>query len=348
MIPKEKLQKVLDGSVDQKKVFWTSFCIQYGDEPWAWTSGNFVSPHEQYFIASTTKLFTTAVILGLRHKKKIGLDDAISEYIDKSVLEGIHTLRGTDSSGKITIRHLLAHTSWIPDYFQKKWNDGKSLEQDLVTGKDQFWSFEDCIERSKSMKPLFFPGEKGKAHYSDTNFQLLGKIIENITGESLESNYTEYIYAPLGLKDTYLYSEPTDSRPKNLYYKNNELIVPKAMTSFGADGSIVSNSFDLNTFLRGFFGGKLFPKEYIAELQEWNPIFFPMQSWVGIHRFKLPWIFNPFGSIPEFIWHSGLSGTVAYYAPKYNIFITGTVNQIAYPDTSFKVMIKIVQSLMKH
>jgi hypothetical protein len=58
-------------------------------------------------------------------------------------------------------------------------------------------------------------------------------------------------------------------------------------------------------------------------------------------------IFNPTGSIPSFIGHSGLSGALAYYSPKENIFISGTVNQVAHPDISFRTMIKLTRIVKK-
>jgi CubicO group peptidase (beta-lactamase class C family) len=110
---------------------------------------------------------------------------------------------------------------------------------------------------------------------------------------------------------------------------------------------MVSNSSDMLIFIEAFFTGKIFPIKYINELQEWNRIFFPMKSGIGIHLFKLPWIFNPTGAVPYFIGHSGLSGALAYYSPKENLFVVGTVNQVAYPDISFKTMIKLTQQIMK-
>lgn len=80
------------------------------------------------------------------------------------------------------------------------------------------------------------------------------------------------------------------------------------MTSFGADGGMVSNSADMLIFIEAFFTGKLFPKTYIDDLQHWNKIFFPIESGIGIHKFQLPRMFNPTGAIPYFIGHSGLSG----------------------------------------
>ncbi|HMP14764.1 MAG TPA: hypothetical protein PKD70_12870 [Saprospiraceae bacterium] len=51
--------------------------------------------------------------------------------------------------------------------------------------------------------------------------------------------------------------------------------------------------------------------------------------------------------MPYFIGHSGLSGALAYYSPKENMFIVGTVNQVAHPDLSFRTMIKLSQILGK-
>jgi CubicO group peptidase (beta-lactamase class C family) len=119
------------------------------------------------------------------------------------------------------------------------------------------------------------------------------------------------------------------------------------MTSIGADGGMVSTSTELLIFIEAFFSGKLFPKTIINDLQQWNRIFFPMQSGIGFHLFKLPWIFNPFGAVPYFIGHSGLSGALAYFCPEENIYVAGTVNQVAYPDLSFRTMIKLVQAIKK-
>lgn len=343
---KNTLQNILNKSIDNNKVFGTSFCVKYRGETWCGTSGNF-KQDDQYFIASTTKLFVTAIILNFKSKGILDLDDKISKYLDKEILNGLHTLDGKDYSSEITIKNLLAHTSGIPDYFQQKDNEGKSIESELMKGNDQFRTFEKAIEYSKSLKPLFIPNAKGKAHYSDTNFQLLGRIIEKITGKSISDNYKELIFEPIGLTKTYLYTDITDTRPKTFYYKDKELLIPKAMASFGPDGGIVSTSTEMMTFLETFFNVTFFPKSYIDTLKVWNRIFFPMQSGIGIHRFKLLWIFNPFGRIPELIGHSGLSGALAYYSPERDLYITGTVNQVAFPDTSFKLAIKLVLKTIK-
>jgi len=341
----ERLQALLNGAVDNSKVFGTSFCVVYQGEQWCGASGN-LRPSDQFFIASTTKLFVTALVLHLRAQGALQLDDVIAKYLPSEVIKGLHVLNQHDYSHEITIRQCLAHTSGIPDYFQLKQENGASLERQLMAGQDQFWSFERAITFSKSMKPRFKPGAKGKAHYADTNFQLLGKIIEIVTQKSLVQNYAEVIIEPLKLQATYLYSDINDQRPQPFYYKSNPLHVPQAMASFGADGGIVSTASELMRFLQAFFAGNFFPKAYFDELKQWNAIFFPMQSGVGIHRFKLPWFFNPFGTIPELIGHSGLSGTLAYCSVERDLYVAGTVNQVAYPSSSFRLAVSLIQKVL--
>jgi D-alanyl-D-alanine carboxypeptidase len=341
-----ELQQLLDRSVDHQKVFGTAFAIRTDSLSWQGASGNLTAT-QPYFIASTTKLFTTALILQLQAAGKLQLDDKIDQYLPAEVLQGLHVYKGKEYSGEITISHLLAHRSGLPDYFQGKGPSGKSLEDELVSGNDQSWTFEQAMERTKAMQPLFAPGSKGKAHYSDANFQLLGRIIELVSGSTYAANCEQHILVPLALSSTYLYQDPSDARPKPLYYKQKELHIPLAMASFGPDGGMVSTSADMVVFLEAFFTGKLFPEAYLADLQAWNRIFFPMQSGVGIHLFKLPWLMNPTGAVPSFMGHSGLSGALAYYSPQHKLYIAGTVNQVAYPDRSFKTMIKLVQRINK-
>lgn len=342
----QSLQKVLNRAVDGKKVFGAVFAIKMDTLNWRGSAGN-LSINQPYFIASTTKLFVTTLILQLKEKGKLRLDDRIGVYLPADIMNGLHVYKGKSYAEELTIKHLLAHTSGLPDYFQDKGVSGMSLEKEIASGRDQYWTFEDAIKRTKSMKPLFAPGTKGKAHYSDANYQLLGKIIEQITGKSFGENCTEFILNPLGLAQTYLYRDTADHLPMPLYYKRKKLHIPQAMASFGADGGMVSTASDMLVFAEAFFGGKLFSPENIPALQQWNKIFYPMQSGVGIHLFKLPRMFNPTGIIPYFIGHSGLSGALVFYSPEKNLFISGTVNQVAYPDQSFKTMVKLTQILLR-
>jgi len=338
----ENIQQIVDKTIDNKFVYGTVVSILKDDTLNSYYAGN-ITDTTQYFIASTTKLYTTAVILKLRYEAKLSLHDKISKYLSSEVMKNLHTVSGIDYTDSITIKHLMGQTSGLPDYFEGKPNDSKSLYSQITEQGDRFWTFEEAIERSKNMSPKFKP-QNDKAYYSDTNFQLLQKIIKQITNKSIELVYQEYIFNPLDLKETYLYLDHTDIRPIQLYYKKDPLIIPKAMTSFKADGGIVSTSLESITFVRAFFTGILFPKEYIDELKHWNSIMFPLEYGVGLMRYKLP-SYMAGGKSIELHGHSGLSGAFSFYDPERDIYISGSVNQISKPATSFQLIAKVLSKL---
>ena len=189
------------------------------------------------------------------------------------------------------------------------------------------------------------PPGTGSALYSDTNFQLLGRLIEEATGVSYAESLRIEIIEPLGVEGTWLYVDPADTRPAPLRDRKNRLDIPKAMTSFGPDGGIVATVGDLMTFLRGFFEGRLFDPSIIPQLQRYNRIFFPLEYGVGFARFRLPRIFSPWAPSPELIGHSGLSGAFAFFAPERNTYLAGTVNNLARPSRSFRLMLRLLQTL---
>ncbi|MGB0429591.1 MAG: serine hydrolase domain-containing protein [Bacteroidia bacterium] len=336
----QRLEEILVKQVDNKTVFGAVVSIESPDFSWTSAKGNFETS-SQYFIASTSKLYTSAVIFQLLDEGKLSLDDRISDYLDASIMDELHLLDGKDYSNEITINHLLSNTSGLPDYFEGKGGDGTKLVDELMGGNDDSWTFEECIAISKTMEPEFAPGAEGKALYSDTNFQLLGIIIEIITGISISEAYQTRIFEPLGLSQTFLYLDENDTRPKKMYYKKEELDIPKAMTSFKADGGIVSNASESMIFIRAFYNGGLFNEKHIEDGAVFNKIFYPNEYGVGYMRYKLPDFYN----VPYFIGHSGLSGAFAWYCPEKDAYITGTVNQLNKPGTSYRMIIKMINEL---
>jgi len=339
-----KFQTIINKSIDNKSIFGTVLTVEKGNERWTGSAGN-LAKEQPYFIASTTKLYVTALVLKLKVAGKLSLDDKISKFLSPEIMQKLHYYKNVDYSDSLTISNLLAHTSGLPDYFEDKGTDGKSLLQKLQEGDDQSWTFEQTVEMSKRMTPKFAPNTKGKAHYSDTNFQLLGKIIENIYGKNIGTVMQEVIFQPLALKHTYMYVDAADKLPAIMYFKNKPLDICKAMTSFGADGGIVSTSEETMVFLKAFFNGYFSPKSYLPELYKWNSVMFPLEYGIGIMKFQLPAIFTMFRKMPAFVGHSGLSGAFVYYVPEKDVFLSGTVNQINNPGTSYKMLIQIVSSI---
>jgi hypothetical protein len=98
-------------------------------------------------------------------------------------------------------------------------------------------------------------------------------------------------------------------------------------------------------FLKSFFNGYFFPKERLKELGKWNNIFFPFKYGIGIQKFQIPRLLTLFKPIPVMIGHSGSTGSVAFYIPDRDIYITGTINQQAKPSAAFQIMIKILNKV---
>ncbi len=340
----DKIQAIIDRMIDNKNCFGLVMSIKKGDDLNTYSAGNFKND-DYYFIASTTKLFITAIILELEENNKLNIDDNISKYLDSSILQKLHIFKKKDYSDLITIKDLLSHTSGLPDYFEGKNKGEKSILENLQNNIDSSWTFEDTINIAKKMKPKFAPNPK-KASYSDTNFQLLGKIIENVLECTIEEAINSKIIQKLNLATSYLYSDVLDQRPHKLCFKEITLDIPQSMTSFKADGGMVSTSSDMIVFLEAFFQGKLFSEKTLKNLYIWNRIMFPLEYGIGVMRFSMPRILSPSFKSLELIGHSGLSGSFAFYNPNNNIYLAGTVNQISNPGQSFRLMMKVLNELV--
>lgn len=333
----QTFQKIIDESIDNKYVYGCVLKISSPSIEWTGSSGNLES-NSQYFIASTTKLYITAIIQKYRSQHKLRLDDPIYKYLSNEELNNLHHFKGTDYTQEICIKHLLAQTSGLNDYLEDTDNNGYNLLKDLLKGNDKSWHFDDVLNISRKMDSHFRPAKKGKAYYSDTNYQILGRIIEIVSGKTISEALKEEILQPLGLHSTYLYKDTADEKPQKFYYKQRRLKIPKAMVSVGADGGIVSNVTDSMIFIRAFFNGTIFPKEYLDDMYQWNPIFFPFHYGIGLMQTR---IFLQ----PILIGHSGITGAFSFYCPEKETFIVGTLNQIDQPSRSFKLMLKFLRQL---
>lgn len=336
------LNYLLKSLVKKQDILGAVFCVESGDKAIRLISaaGN-IKEESPYYIASINKLFISAVILKLSVENRLNLKDPVSKYLSEEVMSGLHVFKGIDYSHDITITHLMSHTSGLPCYLIDKKPDGKRVMDELLAGMDQAWPIERVIKVVKTMKPNFPPGKRGKAKYVDTNHQLLSKIIENITGVPI-TGVLKNLFRDLNLAKTFV-CENNGGMNINFipaYYKSEQRRLPVFLNSTGNE--IISTANDQMKFIRAFFGGCFFPKQRFKELETWNNIFFPFKYGIGIEKFYLPRVLSPFSPVSNMIGHCGSTGSVAFYVPEKDIFITGTVNQLSRPGIAFKSMIKIV------
>ncbi len=135
----------------------------------------------RFRIASITKQFTATLVLRLHEQGRLNIDDGICNYIEAC----------PNAWGQVTIRHLLAHSSGIPDYTEYRDFDAT---QAIPTTREAL------IARFRDQPLQFTPGSSFK--YSNSGYILLGAILEYVTGTSYDELLRGEITAPLGLNDT--------------------------------------------------------------------------------------------------------------------------------------------------
>jgi len=297
-----------------------------------------VGPETPFLIASTSKLFITAMIFQLVAEGRLTLDTPAAPLFPGE-LDRLHVWKGEAVTGRITLRHLLSHTSGLPDYFEGKRRDGGTLAADLFSGHDRAYGLAQVLAWARDeMHPAFAPGADGRALYSDTNFYLLAEIVARTTGDSLDTALARRITGPLGLTGTAFFKPGMAALPLRLGARVIE--VPQALTSMPGDGGAVSCLVDLARFTRAFFAGGLFPASFLDDLQPWRRVFFPLRAGTGVLRFAVPRWLPPFRRGLEFIGHSGISGAIAFACPARGRIIVGTVNQLQDRGRPYRMMIK--------
>ncbi|HEY6230679.1 MAG TPA: serine hydrolase domain-containing protein, partial [Pyrinomonadaceae bacterium] len=210
----------------------------YGFANLEWDIPN--TPRTKFRLGSLTKQFTAASILLLEERGKLKIEDPVKKYMPDAPA----------AWDKITIFHLLTHTSGIPSF--TGFADYRSREAEAITPEKLVEWFRD--------KPLEFePGTKW--NYSNSGYVLLGYLIEKISGQSYAEFVQQNIFTPLGMKDSGYDSNsaiiahraagytPGNSGPVNAGFVH--MSIP-----FSA-GALYSTTEDLLRWEQGLFGGKV-------------------------------------------------------------------------------------------
>lgn len=320
-----------------------------------------MKPEIPYWIASVTKLYIAAAILKLQEQGCLSIYDPILTYLPGNLIKGMHRIGGLDYSEKITIKHLLEHSSGLPDYLEIHQKGARSLFLKLLEDGDRAVSIEDVINIIKDVNSPLFPSQplearKKKVRYSDTNYQLLITIIEKVTKQPLHEVFEEMIFKLLGLKKTFLPgtdSARTFPEVASVWYNDRELQIPEAMSSLK---DLYSTAGDLLIFMRNLLQGRLFsePDTFDVRHQVWNrfglslsPVGpgWPIEYGLGMMRFRLPRFMTPFRLVPEIIGHTGVSGSWLFYCPRLDILLAGTVSQITAGAVPFRFLPGLLNAL---
>lgn len=300
-------------------------------------------------IASITKLFTATAVMRLQEQGALAVDDPMADYLSDELIRGIHVYQGRDYSDEITIEQLLAQTSGIADYYDDKPEGGESYFEMFVKDPERIWTVEETIARARNdLEPHFPPGTA--AYYSDTNYQLLGKIIEAVTGKSLESVYDEFFFRPLGMQHAWLagYSEPhaiPSAAPADVFAGNADITKIRSNGSYWADGGIVTTAKEAIFFLQALNEGRIVGADSLERMHDWRPMNnLPFQY--GYGTMYIDFSFINLGTDPPPLWgHSGSPGSFLYYSKNLDLYLAGTINQTENLIAPLRLMMQVLEVL---
>jgi D-alanyl-D-alanine carboxypeptidase len=242
-----RLQSIVElGRIEARSLGMT-LGVQQGCRRWSGSSGDAtldparaLEPTDRFRIYSITKTFTAAIVLRLVDRGELSLEDPISRWYPN-----------LPNAGTIRIRHLLAHTSGLYDCL---------VDDAVVAGRHDVWDHDELIEIAGAHGARFAPG--AKAEYVNTNYLLLGRIIEHVTGRTYARVLRDELLDPLNLRDTFLVGDDTVQLPYVQGTKHTLLGNFEDATTAWHDsltwsaGGLVSSASDQLTWFTALFDGR--------------------------------------------------------------------------------------------
>ncbi|EDY83841.1 beta-lactamase, putative [Verrucomicrobiia bacterium DG1235] len=262
---KRELQELMSDRFTGSNFRGASYSIAVpGYEVWTGTYGDLgrassveVTSGSVFGLASITKTYVAAIVLQLRDEGLLDLDDPIVEYI--GAIENVPEM--------VTIRHLLSMTSGLANFSSHSAGPIRAA----VANRGKVWEPEEVLSRYLSA-PRFEAG--ARYMYSNTNYVLLGMLIERVTGEPFGDALRERLLEPLGLDETYLAG--FDELPEELAWSDFtrdgriDEVADAAQASVGSmfwtSGGMFATSEDLARWGVALYGGEVLSAASLAEM----------------------------------------------------------------------------------
>ncbi|HEY4754141.1 MAG TPA: serine hydrolase domain-containing protein [Candidatus Limnocylindrales bacterium] len=266
-----RLQQTLDKVRGQLSIPGVSVAILWDDgRSWVGASGlrnvatkDRMTPGTAFALASISKTFTAAVVLQLVEEGKLALDQPVAPLLPQFKLDR-----------RITLRMLLDHTSGLPDYFLRK-----GIDAALQRAPDATWTAQQAWSYVQTKRPT--PGTTWL--YSNTNYLLLGELVEAVTGTPLAQEVRTRLLDPLGLTTAYYQDVESPRETGTLSYRltaksgGGYSVTPVArpsdimpfrsvVTAAGGAGSIAATALDAARWMRAWAGGKVLNEAMQAQM----------------------------------------------------------------------------------
>jgi len=360
-----RLHRLLTRFVDRRRnVRHGLLAVARVDGSWSWSGAHGVADAEgtpattatRYPIASVTKLFTAVVALRLVERGVVRLDDRMVDLLPADLTRGLHVFEGREHTDEITFEHLLSHTSGLPDYYTDAPPGRASVEARLLAGEDVAMPFDEVLRTVREdLTPHFAPqpldAPKRKAHYADTNYQLVGAVIERLVGQPLHVVFDDMLFRPLALDDTSSYPHPPRSgaspEPQaQVWSKDRVLQIRTALRDQVADGGIVSTLDDQVRLLRAVVSGQVFerPETWPSMQQRLARVFFPIDYGLGVMRYAPARWMSPLYKPPPVVGHTGSTATWLFHCPQLDVVTAGAFD-VAQPPLPFRFVPQVLRVL---
>ena len=213
-------------------------------------------------VGSNTKTFVAVVVMQLVQEGKVGLDEPIETY-----LPGLIKGEGIDGS-RITVRQLLQHTSGLPDFDETLFGT-----TDVFQYRHHYVTPRDVLDSALSKPAQFEPGAQWK--YTNTNYIVLGMLIERVSQRPVGEQIDERIVKKLGLSHTY-FPAPGEEKIRGTHPQGYHLSAGGKLEDITemdpfwawAAGAMISTPSELNTFFQAVFDGRLLTQSSIDEMKK--------------------------------------------------------------------------------
>lgn len=239
-----------------------------------------LNPHSSFHLASVSKTFTAMAILKLAEQGKLKLDDELSIYFPGFPYPGI------------TIRMLLTHRSGLPNYLY-------FMEQ-MGWDKKVLCDNEDILKYLIQYQPPLTHKAGTHFSYCNTNYTLLGLIIEKVSGKTYGEYLNHVFFTPLHMNDTYVYSLSDSQRAMPSYnWKGQQEQFTYLDIGYG-DKNIYSTPRDLLKWDQALYNNQLFSAETLESA------FRPYSNEKpGIRNYGFGWRMNIYPNGKKIIFHGG-------------------------------------------
>ncbi|MBC6466505.1 beta-lactamase family protein [Actinomadura alba] len=218
--------------------------------------GGTIPADSRFRIGSQSKTMVATVLLQFVEEGRLGLDDKLAALLPEVAEDGL-----VERADEITVQQLVEHTSGIPDWFHQSGSTAPAFDVfDFTT----YYRPIDIVKMTRGWPRTGEPGETYT--YSNTNYTLIGMIIEKVTGHTLARELDRRLFRPLGMTGTYQVTKPPEGikGPHGHGYYPDSTGTLRDVHRFNASwgngaGGVVSTAHDVSAFRRAFNQGRLLP-----------------------------------------------------------------------------------------